>query len=612
MLTPSLDAMTPEDRAEVVEILSQMEAVADLKRLEEDFAYYCREAWKVIEPAVDLVWSWHYDVICEWLTLAARGECRRLIVNVPPRTAKSSLITIIWPTWVWTRNPSECLLGASYATPLALEHSVKRRMLLESQWYQSRWGDKVKLLSDQNEKSKYRNSAMGQMAATSTEGMATGFGGSILILDDGMSVQQAASDAERAAKISWVANVWWSRFNDPSTGTAIIVEQRTHMEDITGVELSKGGWKHLCFPLESEGVEQEDGRLVQEKHVGPISGKIWERQKGEVLMPDRYPERVLRTLRSSPMLYATQYQQRPAPMGGNIIQREWIRYFGGKDPETQIEDPPMPAKFDRVLVSVDASFKEGSNNDPVALAVVGTAGPQRYLLDMVNGRMDEIKTEKEILRLRAKWNADTVLVEDKANGPVIIRRLKRLISGVYAVNPEGGKIARLIGCSAEWAAGDWHVPRHAPWTHSFIEQLLVFPNGKHDDMVDTMTQAAVWLASDTFGFLEFWKEQAKKEGDGRVVTIEDMYQAQKEEVGFMPRGVPKLSLKVNAPSGKPFSGDDTASDYSSPKSNMPVMGKVARANNTEGCPNCGGNFFSTLGKENIHRCNGCRHQWKAA
>ena len=130
--------------------------------------------------------------------------------------------------------------------------------------------------------------------------------------------------------------------------------------------------------------------------------------------------------------------------------------------------------------------------------VIGVKGRKRFILDVVNEHLDAAATEGEIRRLRNKhWPISAVIVEDKANGPAVIQRLQANIPGVVAINPKGGKIARMFAAAPEWQAGDWYADRRAPSTEAFIEQITTFPSGRYDDMVDAMTQAACWLASFT-------------------------------------------------------------------------------------------------------------------
>ena len=164
------------------------------------------------------------------------------------------------------------------------------------------------------------------------------------------------------------------------------------------------------------------------------------------------------------------------------------------DPRTGQPDEPLPRSFDRKIISVDCSFKDSPTSDFVAICVIGIRGRKRFLLNVVNAHLDAAGTEAAIRRQREVYSPiNAVLVEDKANGPAVIQRLKINVPGIIAINPEGGKKARMQAVASEWQAGDWYVDRNAAWTEPFVEQITMFPNAAHDDMADAMSQSASWL-----------------------------------------------------------------------------------------------------------------------
>jgi predicted phage terminase large subunit-like protein len=472
-------APLPLERAEALRLILA-------ERLGDDFAIFVKKAWTILHPNRPLIWSWHYDYLCEQLTLLKQQRLRRLIVNIPPRTLKSTLVTILYPVWVWVTQPDHNFLTASYSLDLSTEHSVMRRNVLQSAWFQRLWGDKFQLAGDRNQVGQFMNDRRGQMIATSVGATAMGRGCDTAILDDPVSADQALSDAERTRANNWIDATLRSRLNDPATGAIILVMQRLHELDPTGflLEQEPGVWTHTRIRLEAE----ED-----ETWTFPISGRVVQRKTGEILMPDRFPPATVEQLRARRLVFAGQYQQRPAPAEGNLIKRNEVRYYGGIDPRTGQPDEELPKHFDLKLISVDCAFKDLANSDFVAIGVIGTKGRKRFVLNVVNKHLDAAATEGEIRRQRdANYPIRAVIVEDRANGPAVIQRLKVNIPGVVQINPQGGKIARMFAAAPEWQAGDWYVDRNAAWTGPFIEQITTFPAG-HDDMVDMMSQAASWL-----------------------------------------------------------------------------------------------------------------------
>ena len=146
------------------------------------------------------------------------------------------------------------------------------------------------------------------------------------------------------------------------------------------------------------------------------------------------------------------------------------------------------------VISVDSAFKDLATSDYVAIGVIGVKGRKRYVLNVVNRHLDAAATEAEIRRQRDVHRPIcAVLVEDKANGPAVVQRLKVNLPGVIAINPQGGKVARMFAVVPEFQAGDWVVDRNAAWTEPFVEQITMFPGAVHDDMADAMSQASAWL-----------------------------------------------------------------------------------------------------------------------
>lgn len=325
------------------------------------------------------------------------------------------------------------------------------------------------------------------MIATSVGGSPWGRGCDTGILDDPLSADQALSDTERTKANRWINTTFRSRLNDPATGAIILVMQRLHELDPTGflLEEEPGIWTLIRIPLEAE----ED-----ERWVFPLSGKVIERRRGEILQPDRFAAAVVNEKRACRLVFAAHYQQRPAPAEGNLIKRSEVRYYGGIDPKTSQLDETLPQRFDLKLISVDCAFKDLADSDFVAICVIGVKGRKRYVLNIVNSHLDAAGTEAEIRRqLETHWPIHAVLVEDRANGPAVVQRLKLNVPGVVAIKPQGGKTARMFAVAPEWQAGDWLVDRRVAWTEPFIEQITTFPKARNDDMCDAMSQAACWL-----------------------------------------------------------------------------------------------------------------------
>jgi hypothetical protein len=215
------------------------------------FADFVRQAWPIVEPATPLIWNWHLDVLAEYLeAVAADDGIKRLIVNIPPRSGKSLLASVLWPAWVWAKSPATRWLFASYSVGLSGKHSSDRRTVITSPWYQRRWP--VHLLDDQNQKTEFVNTARGHMLATSLGGTATGKGGDFLVADDLQNPEMAESTAERRNVLRFFDETLSTRLDSKRHGRILVIQQRTHQADLTGHLLEQGGWTHLCLPAEFE------------------------------------------------------------------------------------------------------------------------------------------------------------------------------------------------------------------------------------------------------------------------------------------------------------------------------------------------------------------------
>jgi predicted phage terminase large subunit-like protein len=463
-----LEALNEEER-------SRLEYKA---RLESSPAEFFREAWAVLEPGRPLVWSPHYDLIGEWLALVWQRKIRRLIINVPPRTAKSTEGTIAFPAWGWARDARVRFLTASYSKDLSSEHSSKRRTLIDSAWFQSLWP--ITFSDDTNRKDQYRNTVQGEMIATSVGATGTGRGGDILILDDGLSADEAQSEASRKQAHEWFRDTFRTRLNDPATGAIVVIEQRTSYEDVTGWLLRNepGQWEQVVIPLVQD--EKKDREIAF-----PISGRKWIRIVGDVLQPDRHPPHVVAGQQVHRRTYETQAQQRPAPDGGNICKREWWQYYKA-----------VPAELDLVVDSWDFAFKDLKSSDFVAGFKFGVKGSRRLILDCIHGQMNFPASRDALKRLAERSpRASRILVEDKANGPAIISSLRDTVPGIIAVEPQGSKYARAYAASGDIEAGNVFLPdtdafpQHRWWVDRLIEEWAMFPSGPNDDTVDASGQA---------------------------------------------------------------------------------------------------------------------------
>jgi predicted phage terminase large subunit-like protein len=451
----------------------------------------------VVEPSTPFVPGWHVDAIIEHLEAVTRGQIRNLLINVPPRHMKSLLVAVLWPAWEWIRSPERRWLYSSYAAQLSIRDSVKCRRLIESPWYQARWGDRYALTSDQNTKGRFDNDRSGYRLSTSVGGAVTGEGGDRIVCDDPNNVNEVESDSVRKSTNDWFDIVMSTRVNDPKTAAKVVVMQRCHQQDLAGHLLVQGGWEHLRLPAEFEG----DGCATSIGWSDPRT------ENGELLWSERFGAKEIVDLKVSLGSYAAagQLQQRPSPAGGGIVKRHWFRYWqprGGDLPPVVVRLPDgtpleiraieVPFRVEEQIQSWDCAFKDLETSDYVVGQAWGRLGSMYLLGDQIRGRMDFPATLNAIRELTGRFPGTLAkLIEDKANGSAVIQMLSNEIPGILPVNPEGGKVARAAAVSPLIEAGNVYLPHplYAPWVNDFIEECAAFPNGAHDDQVDAMTQA---------------------------------------------------------------------------------------------------------------------------
>lgn len=448
-------------------------------------------AWPVLEPATPFVPGWHIDAMAEHLEAVSRGEIRALVINVPPRHMKSLCVSVFWPVWSWTYRPSTRWLYASYALSLSIRDSLKCRRLIESAWFQERWGTVFRLAPDQNMKSRFDNDKSGYRIATSVGGAATGEGGDVIVADDPHKVAEVESDAMRTSVIDWWDGTMATRLNDPKRGAKVIVMQRTHTEDLAGHVLAQGGAELLALPAEYD---------PDTSRVTAIGWRDPRTLAGELLWAERMGRPELDGLRRQlgSYRYAGQFDQQPVPRGGGMFKRAWWRRYGA-----------LP-ELERVEIFVDSAFKTGVGNDPSALVAWGTdALGSYYVLDAWVERVEypELLLAVHGFHQKHAHRAPVVpvVVEDKASGQSAIQTLSRplpTLSGTalpalpviaFPVNAGESKIARAQGVTPLVEAGRVFLPLDAPWVEDFIVEHERFPNAAHDDQVDTTSMALARL-----------------------------------------------------------------------------------------------------------------------
>ena len=530
--------------------LNGPETLKELERAdcEDSLYYFLQKHWQYLSAA-PFTPGWPIEAIAEHLQAVVDGDIKRLIINIPPRCAKSSLCSVAFPAWTWaqpfespTSGPGVQFLFASYGRDLALRDSTACRRVIDSPLYQSMWGDRYQLTGDQNTKTRFDTTRNGSRLATSVGSALTGEGGNIIVVDDPNNAQEANSEAKIQETIEWWDNALSTRLNDPKHGAFVIIQQRLSEQDMTGYILEKdvGDWTHLCLPMRYEwsrhsytsigwndprGLDDKGDPLVLIGDDGSRYARDFEaaleleKREGALLWPARFGEREVALLerQMGPWTAAGQLQQRPEPKGGGILKREWW----------QLWDQDYLPGADYIVASLDTAYTTKQENDMSAMTVWGVFSggsgsaqvtlqssrngeslvelsrtyteehPKIILLHAWQDRLELHDLVKRVQQTMKDCKVDKLLIENKAAGHSVAQELRRLFNiedfAVQLVDPKGqDKVARLYSVQHLFAEGLIYAPDRQ-WAEQVITQCAAFPKAKHDDLVDTVSMALRYL-----------------------------------------------------------------------------------------------------------------------
>ncbi len=440
--------------------------------LRNDFRPFLHKVFNTLAPGQTYVRTWHLEAIAWQLERVRRGEVKRLIINMPPRSLKSIAASVAFPAFILGNDPSRRVICVSYSGDLAKKHSNDFRAVLESAWYPSIFPN-TRIGASKNTESEIELTARGFRLATSVGGTLTGRGGDIVIIDDPLKPDDARSEPKRTAANQWFTNTLLSRLDDKRTGAIIVVMQRVHVDDLTGFLLEQSDeWEVLSLPAIA----------YNDEVISLWKGGKHHRKAGEALS-EREPLPVLEALKRQLGSddFSAQYQQTPAPPGGAMVKRDWIKRYS---------DLPPASERLLTLQSWDTASKGGPGNDwSVCTTWFVCRTKEMYLADVWRQRVDYPALKASVKALARQWRASRILVEDAGAGISLVQELRREIYGIIAVRPEGDKESRMAVASAKIEAGQIFLPYRAPWLPDLEAELFAFPGSRHDDQCDSISQA---------------------------------------------------------------------------------------------------------------------------
>lgn len=430
--------------------------------------------------------NWHLEVLCDALERARRGEIKRLIINVPPRSLKSIVVNVAYSTWLLGHNPKERIVSASYSAELAEKFARDSKIVMESEWYR-RIFPRTIISKNRSTPGDFNTTARGGRYTSSVDGTMTGRGGNVIIIDDPIKPSDISSESAINKVNEWYQHTMLSRLDDPKNGTIILIMQRVHENDLTGYLLENStDWVHIKIP-----------QIAITDERWPVGDKVFRRAAGRPLNPTRIDAQTLTTSQQNfgTYVWSAQYQQEPCPLEGGIVKESWLHYY----PAGNFDINSVACVF----ISWDTANKTGTTNAySAAIVVVMTYDRRFYLVDVYRDRWDMPNLVKMATDIYNGWkyktdarNKVTMLIEDAASGTQLIQYLNAtrdahgLSFNIVPIKPNGDKVSRLVGCSALIENGTLQFPQEEPdWWAEFKKELLSFPSGRYKDQVDALTQ----------------------------------------------------------------------------------------------------------------------------
>lgn len=451
------------------------------------FFYFVRTFWDVIIKEKP-VYNWHIPFLCKELEFLAESVKARLpkphdlIINIPPGTTKSTIVTVMFPVWLWVIDPTLQVITNSYSGSLSIEHATKSKDIMTSDKFKLLFPD-VQIRRDKSGKQHYANTSGGFRYATSTGATITGFHAHIIINDDPVNPKQADSEQMRKSANEHTKTLS-SRKVDKANTPVVTVMQRLHVDDVTGYQLKEksDAIKHICLPAElSDCVKPA---YLAENYVDGL------------LDPIRLNRTVLAEAKIDlgSVQYAGQYMQSPVVEGGNIVKEGWFRRISFADFTSMRYREPMHFYLDT------AYGKNKNSNDPSGILAACRIKNNIYLYDaqkVFKEMPDLLKFLPEYVRAHDYTSQSVIHIEPKANGESVVQMLEKYstLNVLRTPSPKDDKTVRLKAVSPRIECGRVYMVE-GTWNAEFLTEVCTFPNAPHDEYVDILGYAVNDLLED--------------------------------------------------------------------------------------------------------------------
>lgn len=453
--------------------------------LRSDFSFFLRAVFGTLNPGEIFKDNWHIDAMCHSLSRVRQGHSKRLLITIPPRHLKSITVSVAFPAWVLGRDPTQKFLVSSYGSDLAVKFSRDFKLIIESTWYRAAFPSLG--VPHRSSDGEITTRQGGGRKAVSVGGATTGFGADYIIVDDLMKAADATSPALRDAAIDYYRGSLISRLNDQDNGRIIVIAQRLHEADVPGHCMETGLFDHLNLPAIAQ--------LPEQIPLG--SGEFHVRAAGDLLFPQQQSRGVLDQLRIElgPTVFSAQYLQDPTPADSNLIRWHDIQRYG---------DAPDRRKFEAVVQSWDTAESSSVQADYSVCTTWGFYEGRWWLLDLIRFRAAFRELVDQARAHRNRWKPERILIEKAGSGRHLLEEFThehRTRSGrdglgwkLVPCTPANSKIDRWAAQAAKLEAGQALLPEEAPWLELLRREMTGFPNSRHDDQVDSISQFLAWTS----------------------------------------------------------------------------------------------------------------------
>ena len=455
-----IDKLPPDVQKEYMKMAIKLSEKEKQVKVQDDFLTFVKHVWP------EFIEGKHHKKIADKFNKLAKGEIKRLIINMPPRHTKSEFASFLLPAWMVGRKPDLKIIQSTHTTELAIRFGRKAKTLIDSPEYQQMF--KTTLREDSQAAGKWETSQGGEYYAAGVGSAITGRGADLLIIDDPHSEQDALNMASMERAYEWYTSGPRQRLQPG--GAIVVVMTRWNMKDLTGMLLKS-----------QKELKSDQWHLIEFPAILPSGKPVW---------PEYWKKDELEGVKASISIgkWNAQWMQNPTAEEGSLIKREWWKVW---------EKDTMPP-LEHVIQSYDTAFLKKESADYSAITTWGVFRPDQdsppnlILLDAVKERLEFPELRKKAMEQYRYWNPETVIIESKASGLPLTYELRKMGIPVINFTPSRGndKHARVNACAPIFESGQIWAP-DMKFAEEVVEECASFPYGDHDDLVDSTTQAVM-------------------------------------------------------------------------------------------------------------------------